>query len=86
VADVSVQGDAVAIRTTDADATLHAWYALGRPIRGLEVGGGGLEEALLALTGEDTGADQDTRAGQDTGAATGAGAGNPGASAVLSGK
>ena len=32
VADVSVQGDAVAIRTTDADATLHAWYALGRPI------------------------------------------------------
>jgi len=92
VADVSVQGDAVAIRTTDADATLHAWYALGRPIRGLEIGGGGLEEALLALTGEDTGAGQatgagqETRAGQDTGAATGAGGGNPGASAVLSGK
>jgi ABC-2 type transport system ATP-binding protein len=91
-ADVSVQGDAVAIRTTDADATLHAWYALGRPIRGLEIGGGGLEEALLALTGEDTGAGQatgagqETRAGQDTGAATGAGGGNPGASAVLSGK
>jgi ABC-2 type transport system ATP-binding protein len=80
VADVSVQGDAVAIRTMDADATLHAWYALRRPIRGLEVGGGGLEEALLALTGEDTGS------GQDTGAATRAGAGNPGASAVLSGK
>lgn len=39
------------IRTADADATLHAWYGLGRPIRGLEVGGGGLEEALLALTG-----------------------------------
>jgi ABC-2 type transport system ATP-binding protein len=86
VADVSVQGDAVAIRTTDADATLHAWYALGRPIRGLEIGGGGLEEALLALTGEDTGAGQATGAGQDTGAASGAGGGNPGASAVLSGK
>ena len=63
VADVSVQGDAVAIRTTDADATLHAWYGLGRPIHGLEIGGGGLEEALLALTGT----------GQE-GAETGAGA------------
>jgi ABC-2 type transport system ATP-binding protein len=51
VTDVRVQGTAVTIRTTDADATLHAWYGLGRPIRGLEVGGGGLEEALLALTG-----------------------------------
>jgi ABC-2 type transport system ATP-binding protein len=72
VADVSVQGDAVAIRTTDADATLHAWYALGRPIRGLEVGGGGLEEALLALTGADTGTGQGTSA--------------PVAGAVLTGK
>ena len=62
VADVSVQGDAVAIRTADADATLHAWYALGRPIRGLEVGGGGLEEALLALTGADQGAGAETGA------------------------
>src|SRR5215510_11070142 len=72
VADVSVQGDAVAIRTTDADATLHAWYALARPIRGLEVGGGGLEEALLALTGADAG--------------TGHGTGAPVAGAVLTGK
>ena len=51
VADVYVRGDAVTIRTTDADATLPAWYGLGRPIHGLEIGGGGLEEALLALTG-----------------------------------
>lgn len=60
VTDVSVDGDAVTIRTADADATLHAWYALGQRIRGLEVGGGGLEEALLTLTGtgeEDPAAD-----------------------------
>jgi hypothetical protein len=44
-----------------ADATLPALYALGRPVRGLEVGGGGLEEALIALTGDT--ADGDT-AGQ----------------------
>jgi ABC-2 type transport system ATP-binding protein len=47
VMDVSANGDAV------ADATLPAMYALGRPVRGLEVGGGGLDEALLALTSDD---------------------------------
>ena len=67
VAGVGVRGDGVTIRTTDADATLHAWYGLGRPIHGLEIGGGGLEEALLALTG--TGGP-----GQEAGAETGAGA------------
>ena len=77
VADVSVQGDAVAIRTTDADATLHAWYGLGRPIHGLEIGGGGLEEALLTLTG--TGSP-----GQEAGAETGAGAAAPHTDTVLS--
>jgi ABC-2 type transport system ATP-binding protein len=50
VTDVSVHGDAVTIRSADADATLPALYALGLPVRGLEVGGGGLEEALVALT------------------------------------
>ena len=45
-------GDAVTIRSGDADATLPALYALGGPVRGLEVGGGGLEEALIALTGD----------------------------------
>jgi ABC-2 type transport system ATP-binding protein len=56
VTDVSTSGEAVTIRAGDADATLPALYALGRPIRGLEVGGGGLEEALLALTGDGGGA------------------------------
>ena len=79
VADVYVRGDAVTIRTTDADATLPAWYGLGRPIHGLEIGGGGLEEALLALTG--TGSP-----GPEAGAETGAGAATPHADTVLSGK
>jgi ABC-2 type transport system ATP-binding protein len=74
VANVSVQGDAVTIRTTDADATLPAWYGLGRPIHGLEIGGGGLEEALLTLTG------------QEAGAETGAGAAAPHADTALSSK
>jgi ABC-2 type transport system ATP-binding protein len=52
VTDVTASGDAVTMRSGDADATLPALYALGRPVRGLEVGGGGLEEALLALTGD----------------------------------
>ncbi len=53
VMDVAASGDAVTVRSGDADATLPALYALGRPVRGLEVGGGGLEEALLALTSDD---------------------------------
>ena len=36
-----------------ADNTLHAIYRLGQPVRGLEVGGGGLEAALTALTSDD---------------------------------
>jgi ABC-2 type transport system ATP-binding protein len=77
VADVSVQGDAVTIRTSDADATLHDWYRLGRPIHGLEIGGGGLEEALLTLTG--TGSP-----GPEAGAETGAGAAGQHPESVLS--
>jgi ABC-2 type transport system ATP-binding protein len=53
VTDISARGDAVTMRSGDADATLPALYALGRPVRGLEVGGGGLEEALVALTHDD---------------------------------
>ncbi|HTZ29300.1 MAG TPA: ABC transporter ATP-binding protein [Streptosporangiaceae bacterium] len=52
VNDVVASGHAVTIRSGDADATLPALYALGQPVRGLEVGGGGLEEALIALTGD----------------------------------
>jgi len=55
VSDVLVNGNAVTVRTTDADATLPALYALGRQIRAMEVGGGGLEEALIALTSADNG-------------------------------
>jgi ABC-2 type transport system ATP-binding protein len=64
-ADVAVNGDAVTLRSTDADETLPALYALGRPVRGMEVGGGGLEEALIALTSSDNGtaADPAERAG-----------------------
>ena len=50
-----VNGDAVTVRTSDADDTLPALYALGRPITAMEVGGGGLEEALIALTSADNG-------------------------------
>jgi ABC-2 type transport system ATP-binding protein len=53
VSDVQVNGDAVTVRTGDADETLPALYALGRQIRAMEVGGGGLEEALIALTSAD---------------------------------
>jgi len=53
VSGVSADGDTVTIRSGDADATLPALYGLARPVRSLEVGGGGLEEALLALTHDD---------------------------------
>jgi ABC-2 type transport system ATP-binding protein len=49
---VVADGETVTIRSGDADATLPALYALGRPVRALEVGGGGLEEALIALTSD----------------------------------
>jgi ABC-2 type transport system ATP-binding protein len=55
VSDVVVSGDAVTVRTSDADGTLPALYALGRQIKAMEVGGGGLEEALIALTSADNG-------------------------------
>jgi ABC-2 type transport system ATP-binding protein len=55
VADVQVNGDAVTVRTGDADETLPALYTLGRRIKAMEVGGGGLEEALIALTSADNG-------------------------------
>ena len=56
VADVLVNGDAVTVRTADADATLPALYGLGLPVKAMEVGGGGLEESLIALTSDDNGA------------------------------
>src|SRR5215468_1352266 len=55
VTDVLVNGDAVTVQTGDADATLPALYALGLPVKAMEVGGGGLEESLIALTSDDNG-------------------------------
>jgi ABC-2 type transport system ATP-binding protein len=56
VTDVTVNGETVTLRSGDADATIPALYALGRQIRAMEVGGGGLEESLIALTSADNGA------------------------------
>jgi ABC-2 type transport system ATP-binding protein len=56
VTDVLVNADAVTVRTGDADETLPALYALGRQVKAMEVGSGGLEEALIALTSADNGA------------------------------
>ncbi|WP_431775983.1 ABC transporter ATP-binding protein [Streptomyces cucumeris] len=47
---IEISGRTVRIRSTDADATVHALYALGLYPRGLEVAGLGLEQAFLTLT------------------------------------
>ncbi|MFE2480333.1 ATP-binding cassette domain-containing protein [Streptomyces sp. NPDC059389] len=43
-------GDTVRLQSRDADATVHAVYALGLYPRNLEVAGLGLEQAFIALT------------------------------------
>jgi ABC-2 type transport system ATP-binding protein len=45
-----VSGQTVRIQSTDADATVHALYALGVYPRNLEVAGLGLEQAFVAIT------------------------------------
>ncbi|MER5376665.1 ABC transporter ATP-binding protein [Streptomyces sp. NPDC002553] len=47
---LDVSGHTVRIQSTDADATVHALYALGLYPRNLEVAGLGLEQAFVALT------------------------------------
>ncbi|MEU8822595.1 ABC transporter ATP-binding protein [Streptomyces sp. NPDC048636] len=47
---IEISGRTVRIRSTDADATVHAVYGLGLYPRGLEVAGLGLEQAFLTLT------------------------------------
>ncbi|MGW0903768.1 ABC transporter ATP-binding protein [Streptomyces sp. NPDC002853] len=47
---VEVSGHSVRLRSTDADATVHALYALGLYPRNLEVAGLGLEQAFMAIT------------------------------------
>lgn len=44
------RGDTVRLQSRDADATVHAVYALGLYPRNLEVAGLGLEQAFIALT------------------------------------
>jgi ABC-2 type transport system ATP-binding protein len=51
VTEVSLHGDTVRLTTSDADATVRALFADDLEVRDLEVAGGGLEEAFLALTG-----------------------------------
>ncbi|MFF3739310.1 ABC transporter ATP-binding protein [Streptomyces sp. NPDC002566] len=47
---LDVSGHTVRIQSIDADATVHALYALGLYPRNLEVAGLGLEQAFVALT------------------------------------
>ncbi|MFD8204399.1 ABC transporter ATP-binding protein [Streptomyces sp. NPDC059701] len=47
---LAVSGRTVRIRSSDADATVHAAYGLGLYPRNLEVAGLGLEQAFVAIT------------------------------------
>jgi ABC-2 type transport system ATP-binding protein len=55
---LDISGHTVRIRSNDADATLAAIYRAGFYPRGLEVTGVGLEQAFLAITGEQDAADE----------------------------
>jgi ABC-2 type transport system ATP-binding protein len=59
VVGLDVTGPTVRLRSDDADATVHAVYAMGLYPRNLEVAGLGLEQAFLAIT---------DRAGKEAGA------------------
>ncbi|HEY3686592.1 MAG TPA: ABC transporter ATP-binding protein [Streptosporangiaceae bacterium] len=52
VTGADVRGERVSLTTADADATLPALYGSGLRIKDIEVAGGGLESALLSLTGD----------------------------------
>jgi ABC-2 type transport system ATP-binding protein len=58
---LDVTGPTVRIRSSDADATVHAVYGLGLYPRNLEVSGLGLEQAFLALTDAATAEEAGTR-------------------------
>ncbi|MEZ0091094.1 ABC transporter ATP-binding protein [Streptacidiphilus sp. EB129] len=55
---LDVSGHTVRIRSNDADATVAALYRAGFYPRGLEVTGVGLEQAFIAITGEQDAADE----------------------------
>ncbi|MFI6641477.1 ABC transporter ATP-binding protein [Streptomyces sp. NPDC050504] len=59
--DVSPHAGTVRIQSHDADATVHALYALGLYPRDLEVAGLGLEQAFVAITTA-----EEARTGQET--------------------
>jgi ABC-2 type transport system ATP-binding protein len=54
VLDIQVAGRQLAVLTQDSDALLKRLFLDGHDIRDVEVGGGGLEEAFVRLTREDT--------------------------------
>jgi ABC-2 type transport system ATP-binding protein len=49
--DVTIHGRDVTVTTTDADALVGALYALGQPVRDIQVSAAALEDAFLQLTG-----------------------------------
>jgi ABC-2 type transport system ATP-binding protein len=51
VRDVTIHGHDVTLTTADADALVGALYALGQPVRDLQVSSAALEDAFLELTG-----------------------------------
>jgi len=51
VRDVTIHGHDVTLTTTEADAMVGALYALGQPVRDLQVSAAALEDAFLQLTG-----------------------------------
>jgi ABC-2 type transport system ATP-binding protein len=78
LAGLDVTGPTVRIRSDDADATMHAVYALGLYPRNLEVAGLGLEQAFLAITGaagDGTGVDPGPGTRISPGISTGTGMG-----------
>jgi ABC-2 type transport system ATP-binding protein len=50
VREVTIHGRDVTLTTTDADALVGALYALGQPVRDLQVSAAALEDAFLELT------------------------------------
>ncbi len=52
VTGVDIDGEHVRLRTVDSDATVRAAIRADLPLRDLEIGGAGIEEAFLALVNE----------------------------------
>ena len=67
---LDITGPTVRIRSADADATVHAVYALGLYPRNLEVAGLGLEQAFLALTDAATAASSSATSAASSSVAT----------------